>query len=186
MDWDEFAERGERRQQSLKGSVQALVACAGRMCSGSESGIQVWNRATGEQERVFPTGEMCKDYLNALVACGDHLISGHYSGSLRVWNVLTGECEQDFKAHANSVYSLAVCGPSLVSGSADKSVKVWAMGASAPWACVRTLAGRTESMSAVALAVWRGKVVGGLIDSRVIVWDVATGARDATLTHHTG
>ena len=81
------------------------------------------------------------------------------------------------------VQALAVCGPRVVSGSSRGSIKVWAT-ARAPWTCERTLRG--DPLGVRSLAVWRGKVLGGAGDHGIRVWDVETGAREATLVGHAG
>ena len=61
---------------------------------------------------------------------------------------------------------------------------MWAMGAGASWACVRTLVGHAGPV--LSLATWQGKVLSGSGDNSVRVWDMGTGAHDATLTGHEG
>ena len=89
------------------------------------------------------------DALYSLVACEGRLISRHYSGQLRVWNVVTGMCEQVLEGKT-PVYSLVTCGSRLVSGYVNKSIKVWAIGAAVPWTCERTLLGHTGAVWSLA------------------------------------
>jgi WD40 repeat protein len=120
----------------------------------------------------------------SLAAWEGHLISGHGSGAMRVWNVATGVCDWVLEGHMGTVRCLAVSGTGLVSGSDDRSVKVWAMGAGASWAWERTLVGHDRMV--LSLATWQGKVLSGSADRSVRVWDIATGAHDATLIGHKG
>jgi F-box/WD-40 domain protein 7 len=69
-----------------------------------------------------------------------------------------------------------------VSGSEDCSIKVWTMDAGAAWPCERTLVGHGDEV--FALATWQDKVLSGSGDAGVRVWDIGTGAHDATLTGH--
>ena len=112
------------------------------------------------------------------------LISGHYSGRLRVWNVATGECDQVLEGHGGGVRALAVCGSRLASGCGDGSITVWGMGAGAGWARERSLLGHTGAVRS--LAGWQDKVASGSDDGSIRVWDVGTGAHDATLAGHSG
>ena len=59
-------------------------------------------------------------------------------------------------------------------------------GAGASWPCERTLVGHDEFVneSVVSLATWQDKVLSGSWDNSVRVWDMGTGAHDATLTGH--
>jgi WD40 repeat protein len=155
------------------------------MCSGSRDGsIRVWGGASLEHERTLRDEEHAKDGVYSLAAWEGHLISGHGSGAMRVWNVATGVCDRLLEGHTRAVRCLAVSGTGLVSGSDDRSVKVWAMGAGASWACERTLVGHAHEVSS--LATWQGKVLSGSGDRSVRVWDVGTGAHDATLIGHKG
>jgi WD40 repeat protein len=110
--------------------------------------------------------------------------NGHVSGRLRVWNVVTGACDQVLEGHTDAVsgYALAVCGSRLVSGSGDCSIKVWSMKAAAPWACERTLMGHQGWVRS--LAVWQGKVLSRSDNWSIRVRDMGTGAHDAKLRGH--
>ena len=123
-----------------------------------------------------------KDPVYSLSAWEGRLISGHHTGKLRVWNVVTGACDQVLEGHRWIVYALAVCGSRLASGSSDDSIKVWAMGAAGPWSCERMLLGHTGSVWS--LAGWQGKVLSGSHDKSIRMWDAETGVHDATLAGH--
>ena len=183
--WEEYRNGGELRLQGHADLVRSLVECDGRMCSAS-SVLRVWNKASLELERTLQLDTDEEDdfqhhHVYSLAVWGDHLISGHGGGMLRVWNVATGECEQVLEEHDGPVWALAVCGSQLVSSCEDGSIKVWAMADGAPWQCERDLYHSTMMCSLVG---WRDKVVGGSDDGRIRVWDVETGARDATLVGH--
>ncbi len=153
------------------------------MCSGSVDGsIRVWGGANLEHQRTMRDEEDEEDGVRSLAAWEGHLISGHISGVIRVWNVLTGVCDQALEGHTDELNCLAVSGARLVSGSDDLSVKVWAMGAGAAWPCERTLVGHEGLV--FTLATWQDKVLSGSADCSVRVWDMVTGAHDATLTGH--
>jgi hypothetical protein len=191
--WEEYREGGELRLGGHDGNLTAIVACDGRMCSGSLDGsIRVWSRASGENERTLwedeeedEDGEENVDPAYALAVWEGRLISGHHSGKLRVWNVATGECGQVHECHNYAVTALAVCGSRMVSSSEDGSIRVWAMPAGAPWACERELLGHdADSEWARSLAGWQDKVASGWYDGSIRVWDAGTGALDATLAGH--
>ena len=137
------------------------------------------------------------DPVNALAVWeGRRLISAHAAGNLRVWNVATGECDEvihlPFSVDSEgrsldcSVAAFAVCGSGLASGHRDGIVRVWGAGDDGDGMphCERALIGHTEEVNSV--AVWQDKVVSGSSDDTIRVWDVGTGAHDATLVGHTG
>ncbi len=173
--------------------VEAIVLCDGRECSASEDGsIRVWSRASGELERTLEANgadvedadsdEENSDTVFSLAAWEGRLVSGHESGTLRVWNVATGECDQVLEGHAGEVFALAVCWSRLASGCVDGSIKVWGAGAVGGWICERLLLGHTGAVWS--LAGWQNKVASGSGDGSIRVWNVGTGAHDATLAGH--
>jgi WD40 repeat protein len=113
---------------------------------------------------------------------GDRLISTHLRGKLRVRNVATGECDQVFDGW---VGALAVCGSRPASGCGDGSIEVSGVGAVAAWAREGSLPGHSGAV--LSLAGWQDKVTSGSGDDGSIrVWDVGTGAHDATLAGNSG
>ncbi len=209
VQWEEYREGGELRLGGSEMSVKAVVAYDGRIYSGSEDGsIRVWSRASAGHEktlRSYQDSELDEsdedisdpdDGVNALAVWGGCLISGHDSGLLRVWDAATGLCDQVLEGHFRQpVLALAVCGSRLASGSMDASVKIWGMApfvpvespswSSAFWPCrERRLLGHTGWVRS--LAGWRDKVASGSSDGSIRVWDVGTGAHDATLAGHSG
>ncbi len=115
-----------------------------------------------------------------------------------MWNVATGECYQVLEGHNNHVGALAVCCSRLASICwNDRSIKVWGMGAGAGWvdqgvgngagagwARERSLVSHTGAV--LSLVGWQDKVASSLGDGSIRVWDVGTGAHDATLACHLG
>jgi WD40 repeat protein len=137
--------------------------------------------ATGEPERIL-VPEGFNHAVTCLSVSEGRLISGYHRGMLRVWNVVTGKCEQVIDSNSSSVYALAVCGSRLACGSANRSVRVWAMVAGGAWSFEKTLLGHAGPVWS--LAIWRGKVLSGSEDMSIRAWDAGSGAHDATLTGH--
>jgi hypothetical protein len=183
--WEECAEGGELRLKGHDGAVTAIVACDGRVFSGARDGsIRVWSRASGEQGGTLWQDAVRRDSVLALAAWEGCLASGHDSGRLRVWSVATGECDQVLEGHAQRVRALAVVGSRLVSGCGGGSIAVWGTVAGSGWARERWLLGHTGTV--LSLAGWRDKAASGSDDGGIRVWDVGTGAHDATLAGHAG
>ena len=111
------------------------------------------------------------------------LISGHPSGAVRIWDVSTGERRWELAGRSGYGCLLCVVGSRLASASNDESIKVWAMRHGPEWPCERTLTGNSGVES---LAGWEGKLISGLVDSTIHVWDLETGGLEATLTGHRG
>jgi hypothetical protein len=181
VQWAKYAGGGgERRLDAYTARVTALAECEGRLCCGTWGGVEVWNGKTLQRERtLWVHGD---SRVQALVAWGGRLISGHDGGDLRTWDVASGACEETVVGHAGGVLALAECGLRLVSGAGDGTVAVWA----APGARTRLVRERMllAGSRIVSLAAWRGKVIAGACDGGIRVWDAATGSLDAMLTGH--
>jgi hypothetical protein len=180
-----------------------------------DGSIRIWKRSSGEHERTLQADRHsvagrwgCSDGVNSLAVWKGRLVSGLKSGRFQVWNVATGECEQVLEGHhradirqvrgGKAVRALAVCGSSLASGSDDGSIKVWRMGAApepnAVYAVFELVpcdaaACERENLDYLrgveSLAGLQDKLVSGSGDGSIRVWDVGTGAHDATLAGHT-
>jgi hypothetical protein len=109
----------------------------------------------------------------ALAALPDgRVVSGSDGGSLRIWDLATGETVRTPEGHADWVSAVAALPDGrVVSGSYDRSLRVWDL---ATGGTVRTLEGQGGQVLAVA-ALPDGRVVSGSADRTLRVWDLATG-----------
>jgi WD40 repeat protein len=120
LNWSEFKDGRERR---LKGHTRAVCAVRGaglqRVCGWVDSGWRMSGEAADLERSLVPEGD--RDAVHSLSSWGGRLISGHGSGRLRVWNVVTGACDQVLEGHTRAVCAIVftVCGSRLASGSAD-------------------------------------------------------------------
>ena len=179
----------------------SVVICKGKMCLLSSCGtiltrdLELGNSYASADERVIYSVEddnaddqeipnVKENQATVLVEWAGTLISGHDSGELRVWDVLTDRCEQVLRGGGKRrCCALAVAGSRLLDGRSDGSILVW-VGAATPWRHETTLLGHAGRVAA--LASWRGKAISGSRDRTVRVWDLGTGAQDAVLASHGG
>jgi hypothetical protein len=120
----------------------------------------------------------------AVTEAGTEVVGGSQDGTVKVWNVVTGE-EKSLTGHTDWVSAVAVApDPThVVSGSDDGTVKVWNVVTGEE----KTLTGPTHTVSgvgAVAVTPDATHVVIGSGDGTVKVWNVVTG-EEKTLTRHT-
>ncbi|CAJ1438343.1 unnamed protein product [Effrenium voratum] len=112
-------------------------------------------------------------------------VSGSGDGTLKVWDLRTGECLHTLRGHTRLVRAVAADFGRLraVSGSSDKSLKVWDLGTGE---CLHTLRGHTRIVWSVAADFDRLRAVSGSTDHTLKVWDLGTGQCLHTLRGHAG
>ena len=123
----------------------------------------------------------------AISADGQRGVSGGDDGTVRVWDLATGEELPALTGHRvgrdRGVTAVAVSpdGQRAVSGGTDGTVRVWDL---ATGQAVHTLTGHHGWLRAVAISADGQRAVSGGTDGTVRVWDLATGQAVHTLTGH--
>ena len=58
---------------------------------------------------------------------GTKVVSGSSDKTVRIWDAVTGECEQTLEGHSDAVTSASFSpdGTKVVSGSRDQTVRIW-------------------------------------------------------------
>ena len=74
---------------------------------------------------------------------GTKLVSGSSDKTVRIWDAVTGECEQTLEGHSSAVTSASFSpdGTKVVSGSTDETVRIWD---AVTGECEQTLEGHFE------------------------------------------
>ncbi|KAI8925381.1 WD40-repeat-containing domain protein [Entophlyctis helioformis] len=119
--------------------------------------------------------------VRAVAGHGNVLVSGSYDCTVRVWNIMSGECIHVFRGHREKVYTVGYSHElrRAVSGSMDASVKVW---------CTRTgvalfnLEGHTSLVGLLELS--SQYIVSAAADATLRIWSPVTGACLSSLTGH--
>ncbi|KZP08735.1 WD40 repeat-like protein [Athelia psychrophila] len=121
--------------------------------------------------------------VRALAARGRMLVSGSYDCTVRIWDIITGQCKWVLSGHTQKVYSV-VLDPSrnqACSGSMDSTVRVWNL---LTGECQYTLTGHTSLVGLLGLSP--SYLVSAAADSTLRIWDPDTGELRHTLAAHTG
>jgi WD40 repeat protein len=146
-----------------------------RISSGVE---QNWSPA-------LQTLEGHSDFVRSVVFSpdGTKLASGSADGTVRVWDMATGQVEHTLEGHSDWVWSVAFApdGSKLASGSDDRTVRVWDM---TTGQVERTLEGHSDWVRGVAFSPDGSRLASGSEDRTVRVWDVVTGQAECTLEGH--
>jgi GTPase SAR1 family protein/predicted MPP superfamily phosphohydrolase len=114
---------------------------------------------------------------------GQTLVSGSADGTIRTWNMETGELGHTLREHSKAVYGLTWSpdGRTLASGSPDSIVRLWDMETGE---LQRELRGHRDSVFSVDWSPDGRNLASGSQDNTVLVWDAETGEVRWTLEHY--
>jgi WD40 repeat protein/nucleoside phosphorylase len=105
---------------------------------------------------------------------GDLVATGHDDGSVRLWDVVSGQAIRVLDGHSARVWSVAFApdGQTLASGSSDHTVRLWDVNTGR---FLHAFEGHEDSVSSVAFAPDGQTLASGSYDTTVRLWDVNTG-----------
>ncbi len=156
----------------------------------SDSSIHVWAKESGQVVKTLrghshvieciafgkynsSSGSSSSVDLNrendGLIACG-YLVSGGRDMSVKLWNVLNGECLFTFNDHDNWVRSVLIhpCGNYILSCSDDKSIRVLDIKEKR---CARTIEdAHGHFVTSLAMSPINMKLISGSVDRSINIW----------------
>ena len=150
-----------RTLEGHEGAITCLVDADGLLCSGSaDNKIKVWDKDTGEclhtlkghtKRFIGRNGEwMIKGIISLAYADDGKLISCAEDGTIRFWNIDTGDC--------------------LDTWDEDYTIRFWNIDTGD---CLDTW---DEDCTACSLAYSNGMLFAGFVNRTIVVWNLATGA----------
>ena len=163
---------------------------------GSET-IQLWDTETGQQKVSLLLEEADSDFVNSIAfsPSGDTIVSGgaykkygglwsrasDYGGTIRLWDVATGELKEILTKHNESVFTVAYSpnGTFLVSGSKDGTILLW------DTAMYQLKAELTGYSDAIAFSPDSSTLAIAGRDRKIKLWDAVSGEHKLTLTENT-
>ncbi|EPQ57765.1 WD40 repeat-like protein [Gloeophyllum trabeum ATCC 11539] len=121
--------------------------------------------------------------VRALAARGRTLLSGSFDCTVRVWDIITGQCRWVLHGHTQRVYTVALDAArnKAYSGSMDGTVRIWDLHSGE---CRHILTGHTSLVGLLGLSPSR--LVSAAADDTLRVWNPDTGELQYTLSAHTG
>ncbi|ORY84264.1 WD40-repeat-containing domain protein [Protomyces lactucae-debilis] len=125
-----------------------------------------WRRGRCQQRtlRGHTDGVMCVQADDSIIA------SGSYDGSIKIWDLTSGELLRTLDGHTRGVNCLQFDDAKLISGSMDKTLKIWNYRTGE---CLSTLRGHTEGV--LSLHFDKTVLASGSADNTIRVWNFSDG-----------
>jgi sugar lactone lactonase YvrE len=175
--WDVASDQPQQTIRTEGGRTFALsFSRDGRLLAmAGEREVVVWNVAVGcNPVRKFP-----REGVLSLAFAPDcrSLATGNKEGSIRLWDLSTGQQRLELRAHGRPVTSLAFSddGRRLASAEWDHAVKLWDVTGRE----LVTLRGHTASVQSVAFLPGSQTIATAAADGTVRLWNVGTGSEQA-------
>lgn len=150
----------------------------GRLITGSDSTLKMWNLSTHECEKVF---EGHKGYINdAKLLPSGKIITASTDTTLKIWN-LEGICEFTLTGHTKEVNNVRIIQGKIYSSSADYTIRVW----SVDGVCEMILNGHTKLILQVK-KLPDGRLISSSYDKTMRLWNLQTGICERVIptTHY--
>ena len=202
--WDLESGQTLRVLEGYTDGVQAMaVTPDGRrgVAASSDGTLRLWDLESGQTLRtleghtreasaVAATPESLfkvdKDRVSALAMTPDGLraVLGSPDGTLRLWDLESGQRLRTLEGHTREVSAVAVTpdGRRAVSASEDQTLRLWDLGSGQT---LRTLEGHTNWVSAVVVTLDGHRAVSASYDETLRLWDLESGQTLRTLEGHT-
>jgi len=162
------------------------------LSASRDKSIIVWSLKPGTgdeqygvaQKRLNGHGHFVQDV--AISSDGQFALSGSWDGTLRLWDLNTGNTTRRFIGHAKDVLSVAFSADNrqIVSGSRDKTINLW----NTLGVCKFSIQGHTEWVSCVRFSpnLNTPLIVSAGWDKMVKVWNLTNCTLKTNLVGHTG
>ena len=150
------------------------------LMAGSNSGLRVWDLATGQEVRAPFSGHKCTACA-AFSLDGKLVLAASPDKSLRLWDVTTGKLVQTLTGHTAEVRHVALSpdGKLALSKSDDRTVRLWDL------ATGRELPAFGDRMVRCLVFSPDGKfALSGGWDNTLRLWEVTTGREVRTFNGH--
>ncbi|MFB2894540.1 NB-ARC domain-containing protein [Aerosakkonemataceae cyanobacterium BLCC-F50] len=187
--WHWNPEAGGQRGRGAEGQE---TSCTGGFSKQPLSPIENFSaKPAPTTQKISPDDRVLRGHTNAVCAIAFSpiapvLASGSSDHTIKLWDLLTGQCLQTLRGHTSRVWSVVFNpdGKMLASGSDDRTIKLWD---SSTGQCQQTLQGHSNWVCAIAFSpnLASQLLASASYDQTVKLWDIQTGECLKTLLGHT-
>lgn len=151
----------------VRGAHQRTVALAVRSSGRGDSDVSVHDTHSGETLRYLEKAHHVRDLV--LTADDRSVITGHYDGALRMWDLQAGRTEWSIEdAHADEITAVGRIGESrIITTSLDGTVRLWTFAGE----CLVTLEDHMDQVHGLAVVDAVGAFVTASADGTVRAYD---------------
>ncbi|KAG8005586.1 Apoptotic protease-activating factor 1 [Nibea albiflora] len=167
---------------TLEGHTKTVLHC--QFCqdgqtlitSSEDTTIRVWRWQSGECKVLQGHKEQVRCFsLLSNSADNTRLLSWSFDGTVKMWDVESGEKLQDIEAHRGAILSCHVSpdGCHFATTSADKTAKLWHCES---WQCVHTLSGHLDCVRSCRFSWDSRRLATGDDNGEIRLWGVRDGS----------
>lgn len=190
VDGDAILMSLQRTLEGHEGSIKSVVLSSHYVVSlSSQHSIRVWEAKTGHQLHHI-TGHAGCDFtdndaplsvaIHSLELGDGWLASALSDGTVRLWDIKTGQSWHTLQGHAGPVLSIdfSQSGKCLASASADKTMRLWN---TTHGYLTQILLGHTDAVLSVGFLELSGQLASTSADGTIRLWDTTPRTRPMSL-----
>ncbi|KAH6999495.1 WD40-repeat-containing domain protein [Ilyonectria destructans] len=191
MDGDAISMCLQRTLEGHEGSIKSVVLSSHYVVSlSSQHSIRIWEAKTGHQLHHITGHAGCgftdndaplSVAIHSLVLGDGWLASALSDGTVRLWDIKTGQSWHTLQGHAGPVLSIdfSQSGQYLASASADKTVRPWNI---MHGSLTQILLGHTDAVLSVGFLELNGQLASTSADGTIRLWDTTPRTRPMSLS----
>lgn len=125
-----------------------------------------------------------EDWVQSVVVStdGTWIASGSGDKTVKIWDMVTGECRMTLSGHTDQIASVAITpdGKQVLSASFDGTVRVWDVGSEQELA---SLVGHSDKVWSVVALQDNARALSSGLDGSLMLWDLSSDVHLKIITH---